>query len=522
MSEHPVKDQIFISKLTDIILENLGNESFGVNELVHEAGISRYSLNRRLRAITNKTIKQFIRDVRLQRGLEMLRNEEVTVSDVAYKTGFGSPAYFNKCFHDLFGFPPGAVRKGDFIKTMEAESAHDPHKQKRSYRSPLIFISSGIMIITFLGFLIQRIFLNDPSLDSSIPQDFRQKSLAVLPFNNLGEDITDQFVYDGIMDEIYNSLTKIQELRVVARTSVEQFRDAKTTIPEIGKFLDVDYIVEGSGQKSGRTFRLRAQLIEVKTDRHIWARSYQHKMKRTKKIFRIQSQIAQSIASELNATITIEEKGLIEKVPTVDVTSYFLYLKANDFLNKYIENSDVSSYYTAVNLYNSSLGVDTVFARAYTGLANAYYARYQWENYFKDNYLDSMMALADKALSVDDQLEEAFFIKGIYYEGNGHIEEALENYDRALKINPNYYAAYEKKGWILTSIKNDYVSGIDNYHKALSRISGKGRPSLLRALGFAYKDIGFFEKARYYYNEAFALDSNITAHFTQLGILAGV
>jgi tetratricopeptide (TPR) repeat protein len=166
--------------------------------------------------------------------------------------------------------------------------------------------------------------------------------------------------------------------------------------------------------------------------------------------------------------------------------------------------------------------MDSAYAKAYTGLAGAYYNRYQWENYFSDNYLDSMLVLADMALSLDDQLEEAYYIKGRYCEGNGQIEVALENYDRALQINPNYYTAYERRGWILTSIKNDYVTGIDNYHKALARIIGKESSTLLRALGFAYKDIGFFDKARYYYNEAFTLDSNMTAHFTQLGILAGV
>ncbi len=165
----------------------------------------------------------------------MLRNEEVTVSDVAYNTGFGSPAYFNKCFHDLFGFPPGAVRKGDFIKSEETDPVHDRHKQKRNFRSAIIFISSGIMIVTVLAYLIYRIFLIDPSHDSSVSPDLRQKSLAVLPFNNLGEDITDQYVYDGIMEEIYNSLTKIQELRVSARTSAEQFRNPKNAISEIGK-----------------------------------------------------------------------------------------------------------------------------------------------------------------------------------------------------------------------------------------------------------------------------------------------
>jgi AraC-like DNA-binding protein len=129
MSEHPAKDQVFISKLSGIILANLEDENFDVKELVHEAGISHYSLKRRLQAITNKTVKQFIREVRLQKAMEILQNEEVTISDVAYRVGFSSPAYFNTCFHELFGFTPGTVKRGDFVNTIKADTL--PVKQKR-------------------------------------------------------------------------------------------------------------------------------------------------------------------------------------------------------------------------------------------------------------------------------------------------------------------------------------------------------------------------------------------------------
>jgi len=188
------------------------------------------------------------------------------------------------------------------------------------------------MVITFL---VDKIFLINSPDNADFSLNIGQQSLAVLPFNNLGEDITDQYVYDGIMEEIYNSLTKVKELRVIARTSAEQFRNPKSTLSEIGKKLGVDYIVEGSGQKFGKTFRLRVQLIEVANDRHIWAGSYQRPMKRTKKFFRIQSQIAQNIASELKANITLEEKEIIEKVPTDDITAYSFYLKANDYQKDY-------------------------------------------------------------------------------------------------------------------------------------------------------------------------------------------
>ena len=113
MIEHPTKDQVFIRKLTDIILANLGNENFGVKELIHESGMSHYGLNQRLHAINNKNINQFIREVRLQKALEMLQNEKVTASEVAYKVGFSSPAYFNTRFHEYYGYTPGEIKRSE-------------------------------------------------------------------------------------------------------------------------------------------------------------------------------------------------------------------------------------------------------------------------------------------------------------------------------------------------------------------------------------------------------------------------
>lgn len=108
-----IADQIFIRKLTEIILANLANDHFGVRELVTESGISLYSLSRRLNRINKKTINQFIREVRLQEALKMLQIESYTASEIAYKVGFSSPAYFSKCFHEFFGYPPGKAKIAD-------------------------------------------------------------------------------------------------------------------------------------------------------------------------------------------------------------------------------------------------------------------------------------------------------------------------------------------------------------------------------------------------------------------------
>jgi AraC-like DNA-binding protein len=113
MTKILTSDQIFIRKLTEIIQQNIQNEDFGVKDLAREAGMSLYSLSRKLHSTTRKTVNQFIREVRLQEALALLNREDFTASEVAYKVGFGSPGYFNKCFHEFFGYPPGKVRMGD-------------------------------------------------------------------------------------------------------------------------------------------------------------------------------------------------------------------------------------------------------------------------------------------------------------------------------------------------------------------------------------------------------------------------
>jgi TolB-like protein/AraC-like DNA-binding protein len=518
MTEPPPIDRIFISKLIEIILANLGNENFGVKELAQESGMSLYRLNRRLHSINRKTSSQFIREARLQKALELLQNEAYTVSEVAYKSGFSSPSYFVACFHEYFGYPPGEAKK----KGYESEEGNtmppvtSKQEQKRAVRRTFILLSAGILFLAAVGYLIYTVFFKDFSTGSGIPAINPEKSIAVLPFKNLSNNIADQYFYDGVMEEIFNKLSRVHDLRVISRTSVEQYKNTTKTIPLIGKELDVNYIVEGSGQKFGNTFRLRINLIEVSTDKYIWAKSYQQRIKNTKKFFRTQSWIAQNIASELKATITPNEKEMIEKVPTADITAYTLYLKAKENENDYQKTRYLSTFQTAVNLYNAALEIDTAFARAYTGLATAYWTRYYYETYFQRNFLDSVQIFAEKALSIDDQLDEAYYIKGQYYRENGNSEEALKNYDKALKINPNYFAVYERKWYLLTWVLGDYVNGLDNCLKALTLIRGNDRPKILKALARTYLDVGFTEKAKYYFHEALVLDGNKSSYLNNL------
>jgi TolB-like protein/Flp pilus assembly protein TadD len=385
-------------------------------------------------------------------------------------------------------------------------------------------VSSGWKIATYISAalivaLVVFNFISKRRLNADITK--LEKSIAVLPFiNDSPSDSTTYFI-NGLMEEILNNLQKIGAFsKVLSRTSTEQYRGVtRPPIPKIAKDLDVNFIVEGSGQKYGNFYGIRVQLIEGKTDKHLWVDSYEREIKDTKDIYGIQGQIAQAIATELKAVITPEEKQIIEKVFTSNMAALELYMKANDFLKEYERTNDSSFYQNAVDFYEAALLIDPDFAKAYSGLANAYYDKYYYKNYFKEGFLDSCLFLANKALSIDDQLDEAYYIKGVYYYENGDIENAIDALDEALTINPNYYWAYSYKGYVLQELKHDYVQSIDNYNKALNLIRGDERPSLLRDLGAAYLDVGFIEKAKYYYKEALALDKDSAVYLSEIAWL---
>jgi len=338
-----------------------------------------------------------------------------------------------------------------------------------------------------------------------------------LPFINDSEDIGNEHIINGIMEEILINLQSIKELRVPGRTSVEQYRNNLKPIPEIASEMNVTYIVEGSGQRYGNIIRLRIQLVEGATDKHIWADSYDEEIEGPEDIFRIQTEIAESIAAELQAIITPEEKQLIEKTPTTDLTAYDFYQRGKEEHWKYWSDDDnIEALERAEELYHDALEYDPTFAKAYSGLAKVYWDKHYWESYFSEEFLDSVLILADEALNYDDQLSEAHTVKGDYYMEIGLAEKAIEEYDKATIFNPNDWQAYRGKGWLNRFIYCDFVRAIDNFQKAVNLNRGSELPSLLESLGGAYMGIGFYEKCRYYIQEALKLDGDSMRYYLYL------
>jgi AraC-like DNA-binding protein len=191
----------FIKRLTDIIEANLANEKFGIGDVVKEMGMSHLNLHRKLKTASNQTISQFIREIRLKKAKELLLNENLTVSEVSYRVGFGSPTYFNKCFHEYFGFSPGELKYRE-LNSEPIEKQVNTTSPKQGKTKKLVILISIILVL----FLVAIFLINRGSISKS--ENTQPKSIAVLPFKYLSNEHEKQYLADGTMDAILLHLSK--------------------------------------------------------------------------------------------------------------------------------------------------------------------------------------------------------------------------------------------------------------------------------------------------------------------------
>ena len=497
----------FIQQLTEIVEANLANEKFGIEELASEIGMSHSNLHRKLKSSTNQTISQFIREIRLKKAKELLLSEDLTAAEISYRVGFGSPTYFNKCFHEYFGFAPGELRNHEQENDSIEQSIQQPieplpGKNKRR-RIVIGLISSLIVIIPLAFFLINWV-------SGSKAANTNDKSIAVLPFKYLSDEPGKQYLADGMMDDILTHLSKIKDLRVLSRTSVEQYRKTDKTAKVIGKELGVAYLLEGSLQKEGDKIRLIMQLIKTGEEGHAWANEYDRPWK---DIFSVQSEVAETIASELQAVVTPMEKQLIRKIPTTDLTAYDFYQRGQDECDKFGIDNDTAFLVRAQKLFHKALSYDSTYAQAYFGLARVRMDKANLGECYLTNFMDSVLILANRAISFDNQLAEAYCLRGQYYFINSNIEQAIKEYDKGIELNPNDWFAYFIKGTLLHYIFEDYTKAIDYYLKASVRNRGNQLPFILGRLGYTYLNAGFPDKAKKYTQEIFSLTGDSASYY---------
>jgi TolB-like protein/class 3 adenylate cyclase/Tfp pilus assembly protein PilF len=605
----------FLRKLKKTVQENISDEMFGVSELAESLNMSRSSLLRKTRKLTDTSASQFIRKVRLEQAMKLLKDKSMNVSDVSFKVGFGSTSYFIKVFRDEYGYSPGEVGKkvaadagrsgsggqkhqlaaimftdiegytalmqhdeekaiatrrrhreifkrttekhhgkilqyygdgtlstfhsaidavrcgivmqqafaeeptipmrigihtGDILfsedgiigdgvnvaarieslaiahsvcisekvfdeiknqagietqsigvfelknvdKPMEVYAVTNPglkipygegiSEKAHRTKAPIVqshfrdnkptaflWVLVPLLAVAIGYFLRTSNVLKGPSQYTSLSNTLSQKkSIAVLPFRNESNDSSNVYFINGLMEATLNSLQKIHDLRVISRTSAEKYRHSEKTSPEIARELNVQYLIEGSGQKIGEQILLHIQLIDAGNDRHLWGEQYNRQVD---DVFSLQKEISTNIIKQIEVIITPEEQSRIEKAPTESIVAYDYFLQGLELLK-------LNQAQQAIAWFQKATDEDQQFARAYAAMAIAYYQLDQ--NQAEKIYGEQINSYADKAMLYDEKLPQSLIAKALYYMHEAQYELAISFFEKALEYEPNYDLAY--------------------------------------------------------------------------------
>jgi len=304
---------------------------------------------------------------------------------------------------------------------MHSKTLKNKNGPKQSTSRPVIY---GVMIAMVI---MATVFLYKNNM-SSLNRELG-RSIAVLPFENMTEQPGSDYFSDGITEDIISALSEINGLRVIARTSILQYKGTNKTVVEIAKEVNVNTILEGSVRRIDNNVRVVAQLIDIETDDHLWANTYDRKLD---DIFEVQSDIALNIANALEAELSTELTAELTSSSTQNSQAYENYLKGKEQYYTYTEEG----FRKAVKYYNSALELDPNYALAYAELAGAYAQLYNTtkEVTFKDIGFKSV----EKAVSINPELAEAYKARGVLNAYTGQGIKALEDYLKAVNLKPGY------------------------------------------------------------------------------------
>ena len=331
-----------------------------------------------------------------------------------------------------------------------AAQKHPPAKGKQSpvFRTLLIaaivLIGVGVPAVIFTPAILKSLRSStgsDKGASSSIPE----KSIAVLPFENLSDDKQNAFFTEGVQDEVLTNLAKVADLKVISRTSVTQYKaGAARNLRDIGQALGVVHVLEGSVQRVANKVRVNAQLIDARNDAHLWAQTYTRDLA---DVFGIQSEIAETIAKQLQAHLSANEKARIEKPATTDPIAYDLYLRARQLDDLSNDPDAKGSLLQAISLLEEAVRRDPKFLRAYCLMCEINLDLY-WSGFDHTKERREMARVAlEKAEAIQPDAGEVHWMKALYaYHGFRDYDRAIEELKPAMQLLPNEARLYVLAG----------------------------------------------------------------------------
>jgi TolB-like protein/DNA-binding winged helix-turn-helix (wHTH) protein len=303
------------------------------------------------------------------------------------------------------------------------------------------FLATAILTPLLIGFAVWLARVSGRPI-SAAP---RLNSIAVLPLANLSGDPSEDFFADGMTDQLITDLAKVGSLRVISRTSVIRYKGTKKSLPEIARELNVDAIVEGSVVRSGQRVRVTAQLLQARTDRHLWADTYDGDLG---DVLKLQGEVAYAIAQQVRAQLTPQQQAQLRGTYAVNPAAYDDYLKGHLYLTTEFTKPD--SLRKAQHLFDEAIQKDPNFALAYTGLGVTYiYLAFSGALQKEPAYRSAKEELA-KAMALDDGIGEAYDALGLLnWRFDWDWDAADREFNRAITLAPSYSCAHEDRAQLL-------------------------------------------------------------------------
>src|SRR5213596_1912176 len=325
----------------------------------------------------------------------------------------------------LAGFPVALILAWAYDVTPQGIQATPKVPGGHRRRNIILLVAAGAIISTAAGF-----FLLPRASAHKI-----DKSIAVLPFQNLSAQKENAYFADGIQNEILTKLATVRDLKVISRTSTAKYQSKPDNLKTVAQELGVSTILEGAVQRAGDKVRINVQLIDAQTDGHLWAKSYDRDFK---DVLGVESEVAQEIAETLRANLSPSESHALASTRTPDTEAYDVFLRGEYELRQAEKSRTAEAYDRADAFYRQALAGDPNFAEAAAELARSRLSRHWFVSPLAPPELEEVKSLIDRALALAPNSPEAHFALGLFfYYGHRQYENALTEFNRALELQPN-------------------------------------------------------------------------------------
>ena len=348
----------------------------------------------------------------------------------------------------------------------------------------------------------------NPEIEADIPR----KSIAVLPFDSRSDRTEDEFFAEGIHDDLLTTIAKIGSLKVISRTSVMEYKETTKKIPQIALELGVAHILEGGIQRSGNTVRINVQLIDAQTDEHLWAEIFDRELN-AENLFAIQSEITRAIADALQATLSPEEIGRINTMPTQNLAAFEAYRRGRQLMS----TRDTEKLEQATKEFKMAVELDPGFALAWVGIAQSHVLLSNYGTFNKEDAYTIGYDAIEHALAIDNRLGHAYAVLGLIEVGKKNLVEAESLYQKAIDLDPNNALAYMWYGNLVSRFSLRAQEQVDLVRKAVELDPRSAIVSV--NLGVAYQQHGRYSLAERQYQKVLELDPEFEVAMRSLGAL---